>query len=252
MDTAFNAGAGILTACALALVLGGLVKGTIGMGLPLVATPVLALALTVPEAIAILSLPVLLTNVWQTAHGRHYGVILRRLWLVLIGLGLGAVAGVRLLVTIDPKKLSLILGVIVLIYPLTLLLRIDFRITPRSEAWAGPLVGLVAGTMAAISHFFGPPLAVYFAALQLHKDQFVTAMALLGLFVTALVTASLIHYRILTGAGAVLSFLASIPALAGIWLGIRIRSRINQKLFYRLIAVALLAMGLNLIWKAFT
>ena len=49
----------------LSLGLGGILKGATGAGAPLVAVPALALLFDVPTAIAIFSLPNLLSNAWQ-------------------------------------------------------------------------------------------------------------------------------------------------------------------------------------------
>lgn len=55
-----------------AFVLGGLVKGTLGVGLPLVVVPLLSLVLPSPTAIALVSVPVVASNilqVWQASPG---------------------------------------------------------------------------------------------------------------------------------------------------------------------------------------
>jgi uncharacterized membrane protein YfcA len=50
---------------AAALGLGGFVKGATGMGLPLVSVPALAAYLGVPHTLAILTVPLIVTNGWQ-------------------------------------------------------------------------------------------------------------------------------------------------------------------------------------------
>ena len=54
-----------LLAMALALGVGGLVKGATGMGLPLVALPILAAFLGVQHAVALMCFPGIITNIWQ-------------------------------------------------------------------------------------------------------------------------------------------------------------------------------------------
>src|SRR5690606_26514722 len=41
------------------------VKGTLGVGLPMVAVPLLALVVPAPTAIALMAVPVLASNLWQ-------------------------------------------------------------------------------------------------------------------------------------------------------------------------------------------
>lgn len=52
-----------------ALLLGGTTKGALGVGLPLVAIPILSLGMPAPQAIALLVMPVLLSNILQALQG---------------------------------------------------------------------------------------------------------------------------------------------------------------------------------------
>ena len=56
-------------ATAAMLSLGGLVKGVLGVGLPLVTVPLLSLVLPAPQAIGMLVVPVLLANLIQAVQG---------------------------------------------------------------------------------------------------------------------------------------------------------------------------------------
>ncbi len=55
---------------------------------------------------------------------------------------------------------------------------------------------------------------------------------------------------ILTGEVAPLSLLASVPAFAGMWAGQRIRGRIDQETFRKVLLITLFVIGLNLIRRA--
>ena len=62
----------------LVMVMGGLVKGTLGVGLPLVAVPLLSLLLPAPQAMGLLVVPVLASNLLQAWQGGRLGFALRR------------------------------------------------------------------------------------------------------------------------------------------------------------------------------
>src|SRR5690606_39913737 len=49
----------------LALAGGGMVKGATGMGLPLIALPVLTAAFGLQHAIGLMTIPLIVTNIWQ-------------------------------------------------------------------------------------------------------------------------------------------------------------------------------------------
>jgi hypothetical protein len=64
-------------------VVAGTVKGIVGLGLPTIAMALLTALMTPPRAAAILVIPALLTNVWQTWNGPTLMALLRRLWPML-------------------------------------------------------------------------------------------------------------------------------------------------------------------------
>lgn len=245
-----DASAWLIAGCALGLFGGGVVKGAIGIGLPLVATPALATLLGVKQAVAVLSLPVLFANIWQAWYGEHYAQVLRRFWPLVVAMTIGIGASTQLLATLDSNLLFFVLGLVVITYPLTMLLRFETRIASRSERWAGPLTGVIAGLLSGISYFFGPPLAIYFSALRLNKDLFVAAIALIGLIAAALTAVLLASHAVLDGRAVMLSLLAVIPTLIGVFAGTWLRRRVDETLFRRTVAIALLVIGANLVRKA--
>ena len=83
--------------CAIALILGGTVKGALGIGIPLVSVPLLALVMQVPQAVALMPIPILIANVWQAFYGGHFFATVRRFWPVIIPLIIGTVFGVKIL-----------------------------------------------------------------------------------------------------------------------------------------------------------
>src|SRR4029077_4874784 len=66
--------------------LAGTVKGLVGLGLPTITIALTSLVLPLPEAIALIALPTIFTNVWQAAVGGKFRVILRRQWPLIVPL----------------------------------------------------------------------------------------------------------------------------------------------------------------------
>src|SRR5258708_26246041 len=74
---------------AAALLLAGFVKGVVGLGLPTVSIGLLAVAMQPSRAIAIVIVPAIVTNIWQTFAGPHLRDIIRRLWPLMAGTVIG-------------------------------------------------------------------------------------------------------------------------------------------------------------------
>src|SRR5260370_10080007 len=77
---------------AAALLLAGFVKGVVGLGLPTVSIGLLAVTMQPSRAIAIVIVPAIVTNIWQTFAGPHLRDIIRRLGPLMAG----TVSGIRL------------------------------------------------------------------------------------------------------------------------------------------------------------
>ncbi len=61
-----------------AFILAGIAKGAIGIGLPPIAIGVMTLSLPLGDALAIMTIPTMITNVWQAFSGRRFMPLLRR------------------------------------------------------------------------------------------------------------------------------------------------------------------------------
>ena len=79
----------LLLFAGLAYLLGGFVKGVIGGGLPAISIGLLGIVMPVPQAAALVVAPAFLSNIWQSL-GPQLWPLLRRLWPMLIGIGVSA------------------------------------------------------------------------------------------------------------------------------------------------------------------
>ncbi|MGP1255830.1 MAG: sulfite exporter TauE/SafE family protein [Kiloniellales bacterium] len=236
--------------CCAALLLGGIVKGTIGIGLPLVSVPLLALQLPVPTAIAILGLPVLISNFVQMHAGDSLRAAITRFWPLLAALICGILIGANLLAGIDQRRLSLILGSVVIVFALLNLVGGRLTVSGVTERWIGPPLGLAAGVLGGLSSFFGPPVVMYFVALKLPKNGFVSAIALVYFCGTVPLYTAMAWLGLYGLPEVALSAFALLPVGVGLWIGQHLRQRLPQDVFNHLVLVLLTAIGVTLIWRA--
>ncbi len=78
----------LVIVCATFLFAGG-VKGVVGLGLPTISLALLAASVGLREAIALMLVPALVTNLWQGLTGGAFVALLRRLWPMLLAACLG-------------------------------------------------------------------------------------------------------------------------------------------------------------------
>src|SRR6266545_1252493 len=94
----------------LGLVVAGFIKGTIGVGMPIVALPLLSLFVDVRAAVMMLSMPLILSNIPQAIEGGQTIECFRRLLPVLVGMIPGLLVGVVVLLRVEPGLARAVAG----------------------------------------------------------------------------------------------------------------------------------------------
>lgn len=244
-------GLAALAVGAAAFFAGGAVKGVLGLGLPLVAVPVLASAMDPKLAIAMMSVPVLTSNIWLVFKGGRFRETVRRFWPLMLSLALWTALSAQLLVEIDAATASLLLGFAVVGFCVLQVFPVKLAVSKRAERWLNPGIGAVSGLMGGISNFFGPPVIAYLVALRLEKDAFVSAVTLFFVIGGVPLYGSLAWHGVLSEKVLIASSIAAVIVMAGVAFGAQLRRLVRQETFERALIGVLFVIGLNLIWRGF-
>lgn len=236
----------IIAVIAAAFLLAGLVKGVIGLGLPTVAVGLLGLLMTPAQAAAILVVPSLVTNVWQAASGGGVPALARRMWPLLAGICIGTFIGAVWLPNGNSGAATRWLGVALAVYAGLGLLNVHFSVPPRSETWLGLLIGIATGAVTVATGVFVLPGVPYIQALRFERDRLVQALGLSFTVSTVTLAVALSHAGELRPALIFPSAAALGAALAGMWLGQIVRSRVSSATFRLCFFLGLLALGAHL------
>lgn len=236
----------LLIIIAAVFLLAGFVKGTIGMGLPTVAMGLLATRMTPAHALAIVIVPAIVTNIWQTFVGPYLRDIVRRLWPLLIGTVLGVWAGGGLLTGPYASYGTIVLGILLVVYAIVGLSKVRFTVRRENEGWVGGIVGLITGVISAATGVQVIPSMPFMQAIGMEKDELIQA---LGIFFT---TATVAQAYNLTGAGLLTTStlipgtIGMIAAFTGMYIGQLVRSRMDADTFRRWFLIAMLLLGIYL------
>lgn len=246
-----GANPGLLVALALSLVLAGTVKGTIGVGMPIVALPLLSAFLGVKPAVALLSVPLVLSNLPQAFENGRAVARLQRLTPVLLGMVPGVAAGVLYLGSgADPKLSSAAAGVALILAAILMLAAPKLHVAPRHVVVAGIAAGFIGGVMGGAAALSGPIVFAFLLAKGLRGGEF-TGEASMFLVVSSLALAV-----VLAGTGsfhwqdALVSACALAPVAFGMYAGQKLRDRIAPDLFKKLVLLAVLVSGAELVRRA--
>ena len=224
--------------------LAGTVKGLVGLGLPAISIALMSLFLPLSEAIALIALPTVVTNVWQAAVGGHFRHIVRRQWPLILPLAVTLYLTVWLVGQKGPSWAFLVLGTVLITYSTLGLLRIRLTIHADLEKPLAPVIGVGSGFVAGVVGVPIVPLMPYLQGLDIKPAELVQTLGVVLCATSLTLTASLLFFGVLDGPRAVVSGAAIVPAVGGMWLGQQIRSRLSVEQFRQAVFWALLATGL--------
>ncbi len=231
------------------LFLAGLVKGVIGFGLPTVALALLAATIGVTQAMAIMLVPALVTNLWQGFYGGHLRAIARRLWPFLLCGGVVTILAAQLLRAIEPVLLSMGLGLVLCVYALASLLSFHPPAPRHKEkGWSAGL-GVVNGVFTGLTGTFVVPSVGYFQALALPRDMLIQTMGVWFSIATLSLAIGLSGQSLLSVDLGMASLLALPPALLGMYGGQKIRAKLPEHAFRRFFFIGLLAVGAFMLFR---
>jgi uncharacterized membrane protein YfcA len=239
-----------LLAAVVALLVAGFAKGVAGLGVPIIATPIIALLYDLKSAIVIVTLPMLLADLPFVIGGRRYvreaGPVIPFILTAIVGI----LIGTQLLVRLDERILSGALGFMVLIFVTSSWFNVLPSLEPRLARIAGPPVGLIAGLFSGSAGAAGPLVTMYLLVLGIPRQIFVFVINAIFQVMDTTLFLSLVRLGLYTPGLSALALLAILPVGLGFWLGALAHNRIDDKLFRRIVLVILVLSATNLFFKA--
>ncbi|WP_295642493.1 sulfite exporter TauE/SafE family protein [uncultured Methylibium sp.] len=230
-----------------AVLMMGLAKSGFGAGFGALATPLMALALPVPQAAAIM-LPLLavmdafgLAALWREAD--------RALLKLLLPAGLlGTLLGTLSFGLMPAHAVAGIVGALTLLFLAQRLFFPPHADAPAPPRWLGFGLGIAAGYTSFVAHAGSPPVMAYVLPLRLQPMIFTGTMAV---FFAAVNASKWIPYAwlgLIDARNLATSLLLMPLAPVGVLIGVRLARRMRPTLFYRLVSIGMFLTGAKLLW----
>jgi len=233
----------ILLALAVFLI-AGVVKGLVGMGLPTITIALTSLVLPLADIMALIALPTIFTNLWQASVGGRFRAIVRRQWPLIVPLVAVLYVTMWLVGRKGPDWAFLVLAVVLVVYSALGLFRIRVQIHADVEKPLAPVIGVVSGFVAGIVGVPVVPLMPYLQGLDIKPSELVQTLGVVLCATSVALALSLLEFGLLDRQRAVVSAIACVPALIGMYVGTRIRRGLSVEQFRQVVLWALLATGL--------
>jgi uncharacterized protein len=224
--------------------LAGFVKGVVGLGLPTVSMGLLAVTMAPSQALAIVIVPAVVTNIWQTFVGSYLRDIIRRLWPLLVGTAFGIWLNRGSLTGPYAHYLPIALGIMLVLYAVMGLSKFAFTIARRNEKWIGGIVGVVTGLISAATGVQVIPSMPFMQSIGMKRDEMVQALGVFFTVATLALSINLTASGLLSASTALPGAIAMGCSFAGMFIGQVVRSRLPAEAFRRWFLIAMIFLGL--------
>ncbi|MBA4327844.1 MAG: sulfite exporter TauE/SafE family protein [Polaromonas sp.] len=230
-----------------AVLLMGISKSGFGAGFGSLAVPMMALAVTVPQAAAIL-MPVLLLIdlLGMAAFRRDFDLRLVR-FLLPWGL-LGVVVGALLFSVLPANTVAGIVGAFTLLFLAQRLLFPPRPDSPPPPRWVGALLTVTSGFTSFIAHAGSPPVNAYLIPMRLPPVVFTASLAFFFFIINLSKWIPYAWLGLLDLRNMATSLLLLPIAPIGVWIGVRLARRLSPLVFYRILYGGMFLTGVKLLW----
>ena len=232
----------------IAAVLTGIGKG----GVPTVGAltvPVLSLVIS-PVAAAGLILPVYVVSDWFGLYAYRKAFDKRVLLITCVAMTIGVGIGWATARLIPESYVTVLVGLISVVFALNQLLRKPVTALSRRAEWGpGLFWGTIAGFTSFVSHNGGPPYQVYTLPLGLKKAVFAGTSTIAFTYINAIKLVPYFFLGQINLDSLEVGLWLAPPAAAAVFFGVWVVKKLPEKLFFQIVTWSLLLIGVELIWK---
>lgn len=240
----------VLVGVVLSLILAGFTKGAIGVGMPIVALPLLMLFVDVKMAVVLLTVPLIVTNIPQALEGGKTTSAARDLLPVLFGIVPGLLAGVYVLLHSSTPIATFSAGIALILVAALMLASAKVVIPEAHSAGFGTIAGFLGGILGGVAALPGPIVFMYLIGRGLRGKAFTKEASLFLVIASGMLAIILGSSESVSSYEWGLSVAALMPVGLGMLFGQRLRDWISPEAFKRLVLIVVILSGAGLVKKA--
>lgn len=230
--------------------LGGLVKGTIGVGLPTVTLTLLSFFFDIKDSISFILIPVILTNLVQMLDGKELKSIFQQTKFFLVTSVVFVIPGFLVLRAINSNTILLILASLLVLNSCLVLfnkiITIKRHTSFQTQFWIGALTGITTG----VTSIYTMPFIFLIQSLKFNKEKLIQLMGL-SFFLYSLTQFTLFYsFSMINEKVLLFSSVACVPIIFGVISGKYLRKVLSEQAFKLLFNYMLLISGIVIIIKS--
>lgn len=229
--------------------LAAFVHGAFGFGFPLLATPLLAFGFDLQTAILLTLVPTVSINLVSILSEHHWRDALRDYWPIPLFTLVGSFTGTQVLLEVDPEPFRFLLAAVLIGYLVSdHLHRTEHAV--HVPKWGMALFGLVLGLLAGVVNIFAPLVVAYALYTRMPTILMVATFNLSFITSKSGQIAGFISRDAFDLDVVGLAVLALPLILLTLWIGIRVRKRVDMESYRGMLRAALWVISIAILIDA--
>ena len=231
-----------------AVFLGGIVKGSVGIGMSMFSVPIIAFTLPPTKAMMLLCFPVIFTNFLQMDIKKGVGSF--RFLPMFLALFLGLLIGGKLILNLSLNFISISIAIVIIIFTSLNFFGISLKnIKKSNEKILSVIIGFFSGILGGLTTFYAPPIITFLISINLDKEFFIRTTATMYFFASIPLYSSMLYHGLGNYYDLIMSLVLVVPAIIGQFFGSKIRKKLSNEIFQKLILLILIMIGFSLLFK---
>jgi uncharacterized membrane protein YfcA len=133
------------------------------------------------------------------------------------------------------KELNMMVAFAVIVAVVSMMFKPNFTIPADKERWTGALVGTLSGMLGGVSSLMGPVMISYMLALKMRRDEFVGAVSVIYLNAAWPLYLAMYSFGRMEVIDLAYSVLALVPMAIGLTTGQKLRHRLSEDAFRKIL-----------------
>ena len=242
MEIEFIIGLGIIVFFA------SIVHGSIGFGFGMISTPLIALFTDIQTTIMLMLIPTMIVNIVSIVSEGKFFEAIKKFWFIITLMVLGSVIGTILLVHANSEFFKLLLAFIIFLYLLQSRVKMRVSFVSKYPKVSTYILGIFGGTISGLTNVVAPLMIMYTMELNYSKKDTIQLSNLCFLFTKIGQLVVFLYFGTFTMHTFELSMLSVIAIALGLFLGIKLKKRIDKELYKKILQVLLFIIATILVF----
>lgn len=229
------------------IMLYGIAKSGLGGSLSLISIPLMTIVMPLSQALAII-LPILILSDIVAVYKFRKQFDLDTVKLMTIGGGIGVAIGSLTYTYFSESLIKFLIGLMGFLFTTHYFIFKRKKIIPLKKSMLkGGTSSMVAGFASFCAHAGGTPTSIYLLPLRFKKEIYVGTRVIFFMFLNLIKLPFYVHLSFINLESLKQSIIFFPASLVGIYVGIQILKRIEEKLFYNIVYLLILISSIRLI-----